>query len=76
VPTIYTDDATLLPLLEAINRDPSRHPAKSVFSSSHAIRTNQYAITSQSYSVPENYMPGIFIKFDIEPISLGIPSES
>ncbi|KAF2262858.1 DUF1692-domain-containing protein [Lojkania enalia] len=75
VPTIYTDDASLLPLLEAVNRSPD-HPAKSVFYSSHAIKTNQYAVTSQSHPVNENWIPGIFVKFDIEPITLTIAEES
>lgn len=74
VPTIYTDDASLLPLLEAVNRD-GRHPAKHIFHSSHAIKTNQYAVTSQSHAVNENYVPGIFVKFDIEPIMLTIAEE-
>ncbi|KAF2798190.1 DUF1692-domain-containing protein [Melanomma pulvis-pyrius CBS 109.77] len=74
VPTIYTDDASLLPLLDSVNRNPN-HPAKSVFHSSHAIKTNQYAATSQSHGVGENYVPGIFVKFDIEPITLTIAEE-
>lgn len=44
-------------------------------SSKHAIKTNQYAVTSQSHSVGENYVPGIFVKFDIEPITLTIAEE-
>lgn len=75
MPTIYTDDASLLPLLESVNRNPSKHPAKSVFYSPHAIKTNQYAVTSQSHKVAENYVPGIFVKFDIEPIMLTVAEE-
>jgi hypothetical protein len=74
VPTIYTDDASLLPLLDSVNRDP-KHPAKSIFHSKHAIKTNQYAATSQSHAVGENYVPGVFVKFDIEPITLTIAEE-
>lgn len=74
VPTIYTDDSSLLPLLEAVNRDTD-HPSKSVFHSSHAVKTNQYAVTSQSHKVAENYIPGIFVKFDIEPITLTVAEE-
>jgi hypothetical protein len=37
-----------------------------------ALRTNQYAVTSQSGPVPEYTVPGIFFKFDIEPILLTI----
>lgn len=74
VPTIYTDDPSLLPLLEAVSRSPN-HPAKRAFDSKHAIKTNQYAVTSQSRPVPENWVPGIFVKFDIEPITLTIAEE-
>lgn len=76
VPTIYTDDVSLLPLLDAVNRHPhNAHPAKNVFHSKHAIKTNQYAVTSQSHDVPETYVPGVFVKFDIEPIMLTIAEE-
>jgi endoplasmic reticulum-Golgi intermediate compartment protein 2 len=34
------------------------------------VFTNQYAATSQSRAVPENVVPGIFFKYDIEPILL------
>jgi hypothetical protein len=74
VPTIYTDNPGLLPLLESVNRNPNAHPAKSIFST-HAIKTNQYAVTSQSHTVPENYVPGVFVKFDIEPIMLAVVEE-
>jgi hypothetical protein len=39
------------------------------------IFTNQYAVTSQSHTVPERSVPGIFFKFDIEPILLTIREE-
>ena len=39
------------------------------------IYTNQYAVTSQSHTVPEKSVPGIFFKFDIEPILLTILEE-
>ncbi|KAK4138858.1 DUF1692-domain-containing protein [Trichocladium antarcticum] len=44
---------------------------------STSIFTNQYAVTEQSQEVPENMMadnliPGIFVKYDIEPILLNI----
>jgi endoplasmic reticulum-Golgi intermediate compartment protein 2 len=74
VPTIYTDAAYLLPLLDAVNRNPN-HPAKNVLNSAHAIKTNQYAVTSQSHTVGENWVPGVFFKFDIEPITLTIAEE-
>lgn len=37
---------------------------------SKTLFTNQYAATSQSYVVGENTIPGIFFKYDIEPILL------
>jgi hypothetical protein len=46
----------------------SRADPKSIF-------TNQYAATSQSREVPANVVPGLFFKYDIEPILL-IVSES
>jgi hypothetical protein len=39
---------------------------------SSALFTNQYAVTEQSGAVPENMVPGIFVKYDIEPILLSI----
>lgn len=39
------------------------------------VFTNQYAVTEQSHHVPENAVPGIFVKFDIEPIQLTIAEE-
>ncbi|KAL5119666.1 hypothetical protein ACEQ8H_002512 [Pleosporales sp. CAS-2024a] len=69
VPTIYTDDASLVPLLEA-----GYESAKSGFGT-HAMKTNQYAVTSQSRAVPDNYVPGIFVKFDIEPLMLAVVEE-
>ncbi|KAF1836306.1 DUF1692-domain-containing protein [Decorospora gaudefroyi] len=74
VPTIYTDDASLLPLLSSITSSKN-HPASSIFHTTHAIKTNQYAVTSQSHKVSENYVPGIFVKFDIEPIMLAVVEE-
>lgn len=40
------------------------------------IFTNQYAVTEQSHAVPEMAVPGIFVKFDIEPIMLTISEEN
>jgi endoplasmic reticulum-Golgi intermediate compartment protein 2 len=37
---------------------------------SKTVFTNQYAATSQSHVVAENTIPGIFFKYDIEPILL------
>ncbi|KAH8893280.1 DUF1692-domain-containing protein [Thozetella sp. PMI_491] len=41
-------------------------------SSSNAIHTNQYAVTEQSTEINERTIPGIFFKYDIEPILLNI----
>ena len=59
VPTVYT-------------RSPSPNPSNPIATS---IFTNQYAVTSQSHSVSERNVPGIFFKFDIEPILLTIREE-
>lgn len=40
------------------------------------LLTNQYAVTSQSRNVDEQQVPGVFVKFDIEPILLEIGEES
>ena len=40
--------------------------------SGRTLYTNQYAVTEQSKEVPENYIPGIFVKYDIEPILLAV----
>ncbi|KAG7413924.1 endoplasmic reticulum vesicle transporter-domain-containing protein [Fusarium sp. MPI-SDFR-AT-0072] len=39
---------------------------------SKSILTNQYAVTEQSKAVDERYIPGIFFKYDIEPILLTV----
>ena len=39
------------------------------------VRTNQYALTSASNAVGENSIPGIFFKYDIEPILLLVKRE-
>ena len=41
-------------------------------SSGTVLQTNQYAVTEQSKEVPENYIPGIFVKYDIEPMLLSV----
>jgi hypothetical protein len=38
----------------------------------NTVLTNQYAVTSQSHAVPETTVPGLFFKYDIEPILLTI----
>lgn len=48
-----------------------RHvPNPNAGSDSKSIFTNQYAATSQSREVPGNTVPGVFFKYDIEPILL------
>ncbi|RMZ79539.1 hypothetical protein DV737_g3346, partial [Chaetothyriales sp. CBS 132003] len=37
---------------------------------SQSIFTNQYAATSQSHPAPDQQIPGIFVKYDIEPVLL------
>jgi endoplasmic reticulum-Golgi intermediate compartment protein 2 len=39
------------------------------------IYTNQYAVTEQSHQIGENMVPGIFVKYDIEPILLLVSEE-
>lgn len=39
---------------------------------SKAINTNQYAVTEQSKEISELSVPGIFFKYDIEPILLAV----
>jgi hypothetical protein len=42
---------------------------------SSTVRTNQYAVTEQSKEVSEMSIPGIFFKYDIEPILLSVQEE-
>ena len=39
---------------------------------SSTISTNQYAVTEQSKEIDEKSIPGIFFKYDIEPILLSV----
>lgn len=39
---------------------------------SNTILTNQYAVTEQSKEVTDHNVPGIFFKYDIEPILLSV----
>jgi hypothetical protein len=43
-----------------------------VYSASRTIFTNQYAVTEQSHAIGELSPPGIFFKYDIEPILLSV----
>jgi hypothetical protein len=40
-----------------------------------SLLTNQYAVTEQSHSVTKQQVPGIFFKYDIEPLSLRIDEQ-
>jgi hypothetical protein len=44
-------------------------------SSSRTILTNQYAVTEQSGEISDRVIPGIFFKYDIEPILLVIEEQ-
>ncbi|KAI1465976.1 DUF1692-domain-containing protein [Daldinia caldariorum] len=46
--------------------------AGSSASAEHTIFTNQYAVTEQSKEVGERMVPGLFFKYDIEPILLHV----
>ena len=63
VPTIYTTA-----------RQPSSSSSDSAIPSSRTSKdtvfTNQYAVTEKSHPVGERSVPGVFFKFDIEPILL------
>lgn len=79
VPTVYTTDAKALRKIEKYTESPSsgsdgldQHPHRY---SKNTVFTNQYAVTEQSRPVPENAVPGVFVKFDIEPILLTIAEE-
>jgi hypothetical protein len=71
VPTLYSRGKGAL---DAYTRSPAtaagRHGRNTVF-------TNQYAVTSQSGAIPESPMvvPGIFFKYNIEPIMLLVSEE-
>ncbi|KAI5840458.1 endoplasmic reticulum vesicle transporter-domain-containing protein [Morchella snyderi] len=42
------------------------------YTTGRRLATNQYAVTEQSRAVPAHNVPGIFFKYDIEPISLTV----
>ncbi len=68
VPTIYTTSSAPLSVLSTSSFSNKRQDGKTVI-------TNQYAVTSQSRMIGERSLPGIFFKFDIEPILLLIRDE-
>ncbi|KAF7713736.1 Endoplasmic reticulum-Golgi intermediate compartment protein [Penicillium ucsense] len=71
VPTLYTKGRSAF---DAYTRDPS---SLAVRKNRNAIFTNQYAATSQSTPIPETpyLIPGIFFKYNIEPIMLLVSEE-
>ncbi|EEP75394.1 conserved hypothetical protein [Uncinocarpus reesii 1704] len=73
VPTIYTRAGTVDPYNQELP-DPSTITSRQ---RKNTIFTNQYAVTSQSHAIPQNVraVPGIFFKFDIEPILLVVSEE-
>ncbi|KAI4273891.1 MAG: hypothetical protein LQ337_004303, partial [Flavoplaca oasis] len=72
VPTIYTRSPSPPP---PTTHKPHDTPLPPDYSTSNTIITNQYAATSQSHAVNERTIPGIFFKFDIEPILLTVREE-
>ncbi|KAJ0427042.1 endoplasmic reticulum vesicle transporter-domain-containing protein [Aspergillus carlsbadensis] len=70
VPTIYSKNQNVRP--ETLNTNLDSHR-----SNKNLIFTNQYAATSQSEAIPESpyLIPGIFFKYNIEPILLLISEE-
>ncbi|KAF2397788.1 DUF1692-domain-containing protein [Trichodelitschia bisporula] len=71
VPTIYTTEPHHLKLSPHSDADPY-----AAVNPKHTIWTNQYAVTEQSHVVSETSVPGIFVKYDIEPILLLVSEES
>ncbi|KAG9240703.1 endoplasmic reticulum vesicle transporter-domain-containing protein [Calycina marina] len=43
-----------------------------VYSAGRTISTNQYAVTEQSHIIGERAVPGVFFKYDIEPMLLSV----
>jgi hypothetical protein len=79
VPTIYTTDAKSLRRVDKHAESPSsgedglkKHPKRY---SRNTVFTNQYAVTEQSHAVSDVAIPGVFVKYDIEPIQLTIAEE-
>ncbi len=68
VPTIYTDNAAALD-------SKSRSNPKTRDSLRDTIFTNQYAVTESDRDIAEFAVPGIFFKYDFEPILVTISEE-
>lgn len=73
VPTIYTRAGTVDPYSNPLPDPSTISPSQR----KSTIFTNQYAATSQSYEIPNNpfSVPGIFFKYNIEPILLVVSEE-
>ncbi|KAJ6166775.1 COPII-coated vesicle protein (Erv41) [Penicillium chermesinum] len=71
VPTLYTKGKSAY---DAYTKAPA---AAETRSGRNTVFTNQYAATSQSDAIPENpyFVPGIFFKYNIEPIMLLVSEE-
>lgn len=71
VPTLYTKGKSAY---DAYTKAPA---AAAPRNGRNTIFTNQYAATSQSDAIPENpyFVPGIFFKYNIEPIMLLVSEE-
>jgi hypothetical protein len=78
VPTIYTTDVHHLKF--SPRSDNTAEPLTNIDPSSYGyhgstVWTNQYAVTEQSRQVVETSVPGVFFKYDIEPILLVVNEE-
>jgi len=65
VPTVYSVSGGSFSL-------PSLFSSSSNYANTKTIFTNQYAVTEQSKQVSDRNVPGLFFKYDIEPILLTV----
>lgn len=76
VPTIYTLSSTPTSALPSEEDQTGHHtdlsPLKHLADDPSTVFTNQYAVTSQNVVVGERMVPGIFFKYDIEPLMLTV----
>jgi endoplasmic reticulum-Golgi intermediate compartment protein 2 len=56
---------SVVPTVYSVGEDPKAWGGRTIF-------TNQYAVTEQSKEIDEYSIPGIFFKYDIEPILLSV----
>lgn len=70
VPTIYSKGNGAVEKYQ-------RNPAMAFKKSRNTLFTNQYSATSHSHQIPEDpfFTPGIFLKYNIEPILLFVTEE-